>query len=45
MKSVHIRSYSGPPFPAYGLNKEIYFVVMLIGYGKEHENVSIVNRF
>ena len=45
MKSVHIWSYSGPHFPTYGLNKERYFVVMLIGYGQEHENVAIVNRF
>ena len=28
MKSVHIRSYSGPYFPAFGLNTERYSVEM-----------------
>ena len=36
VKSVHIRSYSGPHFPAFGLNKERYEVSLRIQckYGK-----------
>ena len=30
VKSVRIRSYSGPYFPAFGLNKEIYSVPLRI---------------
>ena len=30
LKSVHIRSYSGPYFPAFGLNTEIYGVFLHI---------------
>ena len=32
VKSVHIRSYSGPHFPAFGLNTERYFVSLRIQY-------------
>ena len=36
VKSVRIRSYSGPYFPAFGLNTESYGVSLCIqcGYGK-----------
>ena len=30
LKSVRIRGYSGPHFPAFGLNAERYFVSLLI---------------
>ena len=30
MKSARIRSFSGPYFPAFGLNTEKYFVSLLI---------------
>ena len=30
IKSVHVRSYSGPYFPAFGLNKENYAVSLHI---------------
>ena len=32
VKSVHIRSYSGPHFPAFGLNAERYFVSLRIQF-------------
>ena len=31
MKSVHIRSFSGPHFPAFGLNREKYFYLFIFG--------------
>ena len=42
MKSVHIRSYSGPYFPAFGLIMERYSVSLLIQseYGKIRTRIT-----
>ena len=42
VKSVRIRSYSGPHFPAFGLNTERYFVSVRIqsGCGKIRTRIT-----
>ena len=42
VKIVRIRSYSGPYFPAFGLNTERYFVSLLFHseYGKMRTRIS-----
>ena len=41
MKSVSIRSHSGPNFPAFGLNKGRYSIYLRIQFGYEHMRTRI----